>query len=255
MKKKWILLSAALAAALSGCGPRAAEETPPAAVSSAPPAVPTVMVTVRPTQTPLAESPEETEKPVRPTAGAPVVSTPEPTLQPEPTPSPEPPDVPSDEAVLLAYRQAAEAYNWFVMATLPGDQTDQREVDGIVYTRVADPRFATLDNLRGYLKSLFSDELVDALLPTGGTQYVDLDGALYVQEGARGADITKGGVTLIVLWPEEAAPVGCTVQATVEVVEWSEDMLTSTVVGQETYSFPYQKVGEKWVFTQFESIF
>lgn len=177
---------------------------------------------------------------------APIPSEPVPTAAASPEPT-----IPRDEEILEAYRAAREAYNWFDLCTLDGHQDEKKEQDGRVYTRVADERFPNMDSFRSYLKTLFSDEVVDNLLPIGGQQYVEIDGGLYVSEGGRGTDITKGTVTLSVIWPQEGEGMSCTVRAEVEQLD--EETL-STVVGSEVYDFPYQKVGEKWVFTQFESI-
>lgn len=169
-------------------------------------------------------------------------------MTPEPTPEPV---RPSDEEVLATYREAQEAYNWFNLATLEGYQEEKLEYQGLLYARVADERFPTMDSFRVYLKTLFSDEVVDSLLPMGGQQYVEIDGQLCVLEGGRGTDITKGAVTLSVVWPQVEEPLTCTVRAEVGLLD--EETL-STVVGSEVYEFPYQKVGDKWVFTWFAPI-
>lgn len=240
--------------------PTAAEESPEPVLTPSP--IPTSLPTPSPapTQTPVAVS---SQAPVPTQAATP---TPAPVPEPTPTPAAEPtPEVvatpeplptanparPSDEEVLAAFRKAWEAYNWFDLYALEGHQDEKKELDGMVYSRVADERFPNMDSFRSYLKTLFSDEVVDGLLPIGGQQYVEIDGQLYTSEGGRGTDITKGAVTLSVLWPQEEEPLTCTVRAEVELLD--EETL-STVVGSELHEFPYQKVGEKWVFTHFETI-
>ena len=94
-------------------------------------------------------------------------------------------------SILAAYEKAEEAWGWFEIAPMPLDRDDQRTVGEQVYCRVDYPGIKTLADLRGYLKSLFSDGLVEELLPVDGTQYVELDGALYTIDGGRGADITN----------------------------------------------------------------
>ena len=54
-----------------------------------------------------------------------------------------------------------------------------------------------------------------------GTQYVELDGALYTIDGGRGADITKGEETVQVL--RDGTPGRCTVRVTVEVLDRNRD--------------------------------
>lgn len=234
----------------------ATPEPTPEAVTPAPTAE--TQPTVPPTPTVPDGSPVPTAEPTpaqspEPTPDATPAATPEPlpsepVLPPEVTPEPA---RPTDEAVLEAYRTAREAYNWFDLCTLEGHQDEKRELDGMLYARVADERFPNMDSFRSYLKTLFSDEVVDGLLPIGGQQYVEIDGQLYTSEGGRGTDITKGAVTLSVVWPPEGEVMACTVRAEVELLD--EETL-STVIGTEVHEFPYQKVGDKWVFTHFESI-
>ena len=118
-----------------------------------------------------------------------------------------------------------------------------------VYCRVDYPGIKTLADLRGYLKSLFSDGLVEELLPVDGTQYVELDGALYTIDGGRGADITKGEETVQVL--RDGTPGRCTVRVTVEVLDPQQGF---SVVGSETHDFLYEQVGERWIFTTFSMV-
>lgn len=291
MKKRLIFISIVLALGLTACGRQTEEATPSAQATISPVPRPTVTVMAtataapettasatpatprpEPTQTEATASPAPTPTPVPtpepvqtpapvPTPPPTPVQTPPPTPEPtpeplpsEPTVTPEPtaePTRPRDEDVLEAYRTAREAYNWFDLETLEAHQDEKVELDGNVYARVADERFPNMDSFRSYLKTLFSDEVVDALLPIGGRQYVEINGRLYVSEGARGTDITKGAVTLSVVWPQEGETMSCTVRAEVELLD--EETL-ATVVGTEEYEFPYQKVGDKWVFTRFESI-
>jgi len=221
MKKHMLLTALALTVALSGCAPRPAAES----------AVPTPAVTPAPT--------------------------PEPTVAPERL---------SDEEVLAAYEQAAEAYGWFTghfewtdtfldgedVETRPGPAAPELE-----YCRVVRPGLDNLDALREYLESLFSDEIVDSLLTedTEVPSFVETEKGLYILCAGVGDGLSeKGAVTSVtVSWPEGEA--GCVVRVAQERLEWSQDTGTSTVVGEWVYEFPYQKVGDKWVFTHFESIF
>ncbi len=273
-RKPYLILGAALlAVALSACGPSGGEEsapaspTPPApsteaapsaaaAVTIKPTAVPTTIPeTATPaavTESPAAETEPPAEESVEPIPAETPAATPAPVEPtPAPSPSPELPERPSDVEVLAAYEVADEAYSWFAMTTLPVDTNRPEPVGELIYYPVSDPRFPTMDALRAYLKTLFSDEIVDGLLPLDGVHYLDLNGALYAADAARGGDLTKGGVTYSVAWPE-GEPVSCTVRAEVELLD--QENLTK-VVGSQIYEFPYEKVGDKWVFTHFESIF
>lgn len=254
MKKLIPLL--ALLLLLAGCTQSCATATEPVPTpTQIPPAVPTP--NVRPTLTPN-PTPEPTSSepaladPVSTPAPTPMPARTPPPVEPAPTPTPaptppvvEPEEGPTDEEVLAAYRQAEEAFGWFQLCTLPGDPEGQIVVEDVVYSRVDYPGFGTLSDLRGYLKGLFSDELVEGLLPADGTQYVEIDGVLYVQEGARGGDITKGDETIQIL-PD--GPGRRIVQVSVEVLDLEQDF---AVTGSEQHDFPYEKIGDKWIFTTF----
>lgn len=267
MKQRYIALFAILALALAGCG-QVAENSPPAETA----VLPAETVSVQPSAIPLVTaSPTVPPSPAEETNGR-EAEPPEPTARPDPvvpeepasgTPLPTPePERPSDEAVLAAYRDAAEADAWFAGyddSALLLDGTDSLalplgEGESTLY-RVGRPGLDSMDALRAYLKSLFSDEIVDALLGSEALCFAEgEEGGLYALPAGRGGDVTKGAVTLEVLWTSEGDPVLCTVQARVEWLE--EDGENGLVpVGEQVYQFPYQKVGEKWVFTWFTSIF
>lgn len=256
MKKRLILLSAALLFGLTACGRSAAEESPsPVPLTPAPTAAMATAAVTPVVTTPAAESALPTPAAAETAAPAPVATpapSPTPTAPPEPSLEPVPAERPSDEEVLAAYQDAAEAYSWFDRKTLSVDESRPETVGETVCYPVSDERFPTLDSLRLYLKGLFSDEIVDALLPLDGLRYFDRGGALYAVELDRGSDIARGGVTCSVVWPEEEPLARCTVRVEVELLD--ENDLTK-VIGKRVYEFPYQKVGEKWAFTQFASIF
>lgn len=210
-----------------------------------------------PAQSPVpATTPPVVEPLVSPTEDPDLEPTTEPTAEPTGQPTAEPvvtetPAVqgPDDETVLEAYRMAEEAYAWFRIAPMSFDATDSREVNGVTYYRVDQPGMDSTASLRGYLKGLFSDDLVESLLPYGGTQYIDLDGALYVQDGGRGANIYRGCEFTQVVRGDD--PNRLVVRVTVEVVDPEQD---GAVTGSETYEFPYEKVGERWIFTDFSLV-
>lgn len=237
--KKWLPLLALfllLAGCTGSCGGTEAKEP----------------VQSEPSASPLASAlPTPTPEPITTPSASPIptpVETAQPTPTPEATPAVEA-QGPTDEEVLEAYRLAEEAFSWFQVAPMPFDAADSRTVDGVVYYRVDYPGIGSLDNLRGYLKSLFSDALVDSLLPYDGTQYLDIDGALYVQDGGRGTDIYRGEATAQVVRGDN--PNRLTVRVTVETVDPEQE---GAVTGSVTYDFPYEKVGERWIFTDFSLV-
>lgn len=232
-----------------------------------PSAAPTPEATAPATETPAPEQstpPEPTESlchlPLAPTP------TPEVTDPPEAAPSAEPPL--ADEAIRRAYYEAEEAYSWFAgygEAGLELDLNDPLTSADITRYRVTRPGLNTLDSLRAYLKTLFSDEIVDALVPVVAEEerlahpekytFAEAEGGLYARPAGRGKDITKGTMALDISWAEGEDPILCTVGVTVQLMQWDDQGGSPTVVGEQRYEFPYQKVGDKWVFTRFESIF
>lgn len=244
----------------------ALEVTPPPSESTALPPEPTESLCglpLAPTPTPEGSMPPAASDTPMPSESQ------EPTTQPSQTPGPEAPPVtpepvrPTDEEVLAAYHDAAEAYGWFAGYLEPElDVADQitlsvAERGGeLTLYRVTRPGLSSLDELRVYLKSLFSDEVVDDLFKNGSATFADgPEGGLYTTGAGRGSDVTKGTVTLTVEWNGEESLPGCTVKATVQLLTWDGNGGSPTVSGEQAYEFPYQKVGDKWVFTQFESIF
>lgn len=251
MKKRWVLLLALflmLAGCTGSCGREGVTGSVPPGESIPPPA------SAAPLPTP---TPVESAGAVPTPTAAPTIS-PVPDLQPTPTPEPEPEDTPdsepveeapSDEEVLECYRLAQQAFAWFQVAPLPFDPTDSREVEGVLYYRVDYPGIGSLSSLRGYLKGLFSDALVEELLPYGSTQYLDFDGVLYVQDGGRGTNLYRGAEYTQVMRGDN--PNRLVVRVTVEEVDPElDDVVTGTV----TYDFPYEKVGERWIFTDFSLV-
>lgn len=155
----------------------------------------------------------------------------------------------TEEEVLSAYDRAVTIYGWFQLSTLPCG-SEGLSVDGSVYYPVRSEGLETLEDLRIYLRSSFSQELAEQLLTTGGDVplYRDIDGALYVRPVSRARDPLRGDVELRV---EQTGDTSYTVNAAVDLL----DQDTETVTGVEYWSFPYQLVDERWVFTQFQLLY
>ena len=137
---------------------------------------------------------------------------------------------------------------WFQLSTLPCGE-EGLNVDGDVYYPVRSDGLETLEDLQIYLRGSFSQELAEQLLSTGGDVplYRDIDGALYVRPVSRARDPLRGNVELRV---EQTGDTAYTVNAAVELLD--ED---KTVSGVEYWSFPYELVDERWVFTQFQLVY
>lgn len=150
-----------------------------------------------------------------------------------------------DEEILNAFQRAEKICGWFELTPLPSGKVS-REVDGHVYWQVDYPGMTNMNDLRAYLRSVFSPELTERLLTTGGDVplYREVDGALYVTTGGRERDRRKGDITTQV---EQLDNGTYCVNATVDLLASDQ----TTVTGVEYASFPYQRVDGQWVFTDF----
>lgn len=153
-----------------------------------------------------------------------------------------------EEEILAAYRRAEEAYGWFDLAPLPSTG-EALPLDGAAYYKVDHPGMETMDDLRAYLRRLFSSELTDELLSLGGGSpyYRDVDGALYVSFSGRERDGGKGASQV------EAVQLDSQTYA----LEVSVELLNeerSAATGLECWSFPYSYVDGRWVFTDFQLV-
>lgn len=152
----------------------------------------------------------------------------------------------SEEEILNAYDRAVTAWEWFDLRPLSCGE-DGRMVDGRVYYPVEDVRFGDLDDLRAYLRSLFSEGVTERLLAAqeGEITYRDLDGSLYAAGTSRSRDPRKSNIQTAVVQETD----------TVYQIEVTLDLLGedfSTVTGLECWAFPYERQGDgRWVFTDF----
>lgn len=155
----------------------------------------------------------------------------------------------TDGEVLSAYQRAVTAYGWFDRENLPCGQ-ETVTMEGCRYYRVEDPMFSDVEDLRIYLRSIFSQEIVERLLPAGegdAPRYRDIGGALFVLPFHREEDLRKGTVNVAV---EQAADTAYMVNVTVELLD--EEL--KNVTGMECCAFPYELTEGRWVFTDFQLV-
>ena len=155
----------------------------------------------------------------------------------------------TEEEILSAYDRAVTAYEWFDLTPLPCGGEDIPE-NGVLYRRVEYPGFDTLDDLRIYLRGLFSEDVVARLLPQDDPcpLYADIDGQLCVRPGGREAENGKGSAAAAVERRDDGS---YRVNVTVDLLD--EEQLT--VSGVECYSFPYCCENGRWVFTDFQLVY
>nr|WP_325211492.1 hypothetical protein [uncultured Oscillibacter sp.] len=150
--------------------------------------------------------------------------------------------------VLAAYERAQRVYGWFDLAPLP-TSGESVSVNGAAYYRVDMEGMEELEDLRACLRGVFSQELTDRLLDgrSARIQYRDVNGVLFAAGESRDPDSGKGQARVEVEQTEEAV---CFVNVTVDLL--GEDR--ETVVGLESWSFPYAFVDDRWVFTDFRLV-
>jgi hypothetical protein len=152
-----------------------------------------------------------------------------------------------------AYVSAREAMNWFQMLTMPlgNAGTDPDMPAGLIVfdengaAKVNHPTIKTYDDLQNHLKSLFSDEITDALL--AANKYFDKDGELYAVPSNRGSNISKGKEEYEIIKENDKRII---YRVTVE----NLDNEFENVVDYSVHDMVYEYAGDKWVFTQFELV-
>jgi len=154
-----------------------------------------------------------------------------------------------EEEVLAAYERAERIYGWFDLAPLPSSGQPVT-MNSRTYYPVDMKGFEDLEDLRTYLRGLFSQELADRLLDgkTARIQYQDVNGVLCVSGEERERNAEKGQIRVESEQLEETL---YSVNVMVELL--GED--GETVVGLESWSFPYAYVNDRWVFTDFRLVY
>ena len=159
---------------------------------------------------------------------------------------------PSETQVKSAFRKAIEVYGWFDLCALDCDSADRVEHGGQTYYRVLSDEVPTYDALRTTVYDLFDADTGDRLLQedSGTPPYIDVDGALYGQDFARGSDVTKGEYELTV---EQENTTCFLCKARVETMQFNDGYKEyRRVTGYEDDTYHYERVGSRWVFTDFE---
>jgi hypothetical protein len=154
--------------------------------------------------------------------------------------------LPDKTDVDLAYQNAVEAYGWFDMTTMPLDYSVSKDYNNMTYYKVDHEFIKNYDDLARYLRSLFSETIVNQLLDQSelNNRYIDIDGQLYAIPADRGADITKGDETHQVIFESDNKII---YRVEVDVI----DPGTGNVVNKEVHDFYYELMNVDWVFTNF----
>jgi len=145
------------------------------------------------------------------------------------------------------FDRASEAWGWFYVCTMPlkgtpglplvGIKTESGECFEVDYEGIE-----TLKDLENYLKTIFSDEIVEYMLKTG--RYFDVDGKLCAYDMARGTNHSYGKIAEVNKSNINEAKIEYAVS--VEKLDYNYEL-----EGYESFTFVCEKIGDKWVFTDF----
>lgn len=91
------------------------------------------------------------------------------------------------QAVLDAYQEAAQVYDWFDLCSMPTGMEAIQTEDGIYYP-VEEPGIETLADLEARVRACFAPDLAEEILSLG-SNYRDMDGRLYCAPCARGQNL------------------------------------------------------------------
>lgn len=158
-----------------------------------------------------------------------------------------------EDSVHNAFEKALEVYGWFELCSMPMDFSKSETVNGAVYHKVISNECASFSELRTLVYSLFSVETGEKLLSEDSDTppYIDIGGELYGRDFARGSDIGKGEYTADV---EYISNTSVLYRVSVEIIDFDENAGIDNyrkVVGHEDYSYHYEYINNKWVFTDF----
>lgn len=144
---------------------------------------------------------------------------------------------------------ALETYGWFYGA--PMDCGEAVTIDGVECCAVTDSRFQTEKQLSSYVRSVFSDSIADKLLEN--SPYFEQSGVLWyrVPPAIKRASFSSEDVQVSKSFTTVTYQSDDRFEYTVTVSYSPVDHPQETVETRD-YNFICEKIGENWVFTQFE---
>lgn len=147
------------------------------------------------------------------------------------------------------YAKAKEACFWFEVSSMPpaenhADMNNIKEIDGQYYYKTGTENINSVAELEAYLKTLFSDEIVEKLMTMNGIQYIDIDGELWGVDASRGTNINVGNTIFSI---SEKTDDKIVYTANVEIIN-PESGETESV---EAYDYVYEKTDDGWKWTKF----
>lgn len=155
---------------------------------------------------------------------------------------------PTREQVRDAYDRALETVDWFRMGNMPCEG-GMVALDSGLYRRVSYAGIETLDDLKNYLRGLFSEDLVEKLLAVKvdgkSTRFFSMDDRLYELQQGMDNQETVGDAQVSVKKKSSTF-----YEVDVEMKLLTEDR--KTVIGVKYNAFPYEERDGEWIFTNFE---
>ncbi|MEF9895108.1 MAG: hypothetical protein RSA12_05525 [Clostridia bacterium] len=145
------------------------------------------------------------------------------------------------DAVEETLMGAMEVYSWFMLQPLDVD-TSKPDSSGTRY-QVLDERFNTMQSLRDFVSSYFSDAIVEQLFSMN--LYVEENGLLYTTEEGRNIDENIGETEFSVT---EQTPEREVYSVTVHY--WGEDQLDEAGE-EEVFTYVRQLIDGQWRFVEF----
>lgn len=92
------------------------------------------------------------------------------------------------EDLIYSYFMEARELSMFFIGTYYAPGSDMIEIEGINYAPFSYRDITTMDAFESLLKTRLSDGVIDDLL--SGGHFAEVDGTLYIQDSARGSDIS-----------------------------------------------------------------
>lgn len=168
------------------------------------------------------------------------------------------------------FDDAEKLYAMFDLTTLYCDENKQITIGDMIYNAVQSHQpdldsgvdFSSYENFKNYTRTIFSDEFTDKLFKDN-ERYINLNGKLYAIIADRGSDISYHSRTFAVTKAEEDK-VEYTIYAKYikdEYFEdyfdgkWNETTVPAYALETREYVYPREKINDKWVFTDFCSVY
>ncbi|MBP5605582.1 MAG: hypothetical protein J6X60_08570 [Ruminiclostridium sp.] len=98
----------------------------------------------------------------------------------------------TDRDLIFAYYLEARVFSGWFIGDSCADESDMIEFNGMEYARFAYRDITTMESLKELFKTRWSDEVTDDFL--SGDRFIESDGKLYIQDAARGSDISVHSV-------------------------------------------------------------